>query len=50
MKEVYRMTKDELTKQYGMKGLTEEQAAKNLETYGRNELMIRARKVFLKFF
>ena len=39
MKEVYRMTKDELAKQYGMKGLTEEQAAKNLETYGRNELM-----------
>lgn len=26
MKEVYRMTKDELAKQYGMKGLTEEQA------------------------
>ena len=50
MKEVYRMTKDELAKQYGMKGLTEEQAAKNLETYGRNELMDKARKVFLKFF
>ena len=28
MKEVYRMTKDELAKQYGMKGLTEEQVRK----------------------
>ena len=50
MKEVYRMTKDELTKQYGMKGLTEEQAAKNLETYGRNELMDKGKKSIFKIF
>lgn len=50
MKEVYRMTKDELAKQYGMKGLTEEQAAKNLETYGRNELMDKGKKSIFKIF
>lgn len=50
MKEVYRMTKDELAKQYGMKGLTEEQAAKNLENYGRNELMDKGKKSIFKIF
>ena len=50
MKEVYRMTKDELAKQYGMKGLTEEQAAKNLDTYGRNELMDKGKKSIFKIF